>query len=125
MSLLCFIPPEARVHLKTHLNLHTHLISRDFIDTLNIRTDGKIRKYLVKSKDRCIRILMRLQRDFETIVYSNGPVFRSADDDLYQHVYKNIKVIDTTVRYILSNKTMSVALCTSDLAGRQITCCSK
>ena len=40
---------------------------------------------------------MRLQRNCEPIVYSNGPVFRSADDGLYQHVYKNIKVIDTTV----------------------------
>ena len=69
---------------------------------------------------------MRLQRDFEPIVYSNGPVFRSADDDLYQHVYKNIKVIDTTgICQVHTNKTMSVALCTSDLAGRQITCCSK
>jgi hypothetical protein len=54
----------------------------------------------------CIRILMRLQRDFEPIVHSNGPVFRSADDDLYQHVYKNIKVIDTTVRYILTKQCL-------------------
>ena len=49
---------------------------------------------------------MRLQRDFEPIVYSNGPVFRSADDDLYQHVYKNIKVIDTSVRYILTKQCL-------------------
>ena len=61
---------------------------------------------------------MRLQRDFEPIVYSNGPVFRSADDDLYQHVYKNIKVIDTTgICQVHTNKTMSVAFCTSDFGG--------
>ena len=39
-------------------------------------------------------------------VFQRGPVFRSADDDLYQHVYKNIKVIDTTVRYILTKQCL-------------------
>ena len=39
MSLLCFIPPEARVHLKTHLNLHIPIW---FHDILTIRTDEKL-----------------------------------------------------------------------------------
>ena len=103
------------------------MVSRDFMNYLNIGTDEKSDNISWSQRmGVCIRISMRLQKDSESIVYSNGPVFRSADDDLYQHVYKNIKVIDTTgICQVHTNKTMSVALFTSDLAGRQITCCSK